>query len=113
MNKLWFTGDKFDLNQAKSWFDEQNKYSDYTFNVSGPYLNFEIEDDQIAVAFRLAFDASIGEKLDVEYELSKVMEAEMLKEIDEEIIREIAGLAKQYLIPKVSVISTPIVYKKP
>jgi hypothetical protein len=102
--KLWIEGDKEALQEVKDWFQSQNDYSDYEYHKSGCYHNFDIFDEEVAIAFRLAFDAGLGFRQDLEGEMSDIMAEEIQKAIDEEIMQSLRALVqpKDLVQPKVN-----------
>jgi hypothetical protein len=60
----------------------------------GLWYNCQFADEELAIEFRLAFDAELGIKKSLMDEMADVLAAEIAKEIDNEILQQIMKLAK-------------------
>jgi hypothetical protein len=97
--------------EISEWFSARNAVftmiyvhdvKDWMNNYSYQIFDIEVPDELVAVEFRLAFDATIGESQylvqhNIEQELMAILSDKIAKEMDEAFLKEILATTTNYL----------------
>ena len=96
MIQLYVSGREFSGEELNQWCLERDLTSSIVVIDSidnGTWYNVAFVDQQMAIEFRLTFDAQMGVKKSFEEDLIEILSAEIAKEIDEQVLAELIKLA--------------------